>query len=109
MELTLEKVISPLTGNRIPHALNFTASPICRIPGGPLPSVIDKNGEDSLMTIPEFSGKFKLQKWEPILIAQGISPEAFEKLVDNTERFGRHFKYEYDFPKLAYYIVDAAS
>lgn len=98
-----------MTAKIVPSALSFTASPICRSSLGPLPSAIVQKGEDGLMTVPEFSKKFKLQKWEPILIAQGISPQAFEKLIESTERFGRRFKYEYDFARLSYYIVDAPS
>ena len=109
MESTLAENSTSMTAKIVPAPLMFTASPVCRTPQGPLPTVIAKNGEDGLMTIAEFSEKFKLQKWQPILIAQGITPEAFEKLLDNTERFGRHFKYEYDFTQLAYYIVDAPS
>ena len=90
------------------EALKFKVDSVCRSSQGPLPQFVRLlDGPPILME--SFALKYGDEKWNPILIAENISLEEFENLVENYPTYGRKFCYDWNFGMKRYFIVDSPS
>ena len=101
MKSTLEQIFKEMPHYHLiePEPMRFIDSPICRAVEDSLSGQISTADGISTFSIQEFAKTFALQKWSPLLIAEGLSFQAFEKLVSDNKNYGAHFKYEHDFCK----------
>ena len=109
MNSSPQKIIPVMPGESFGEPLEFQALPLCCSSKDPIPVIFKDVKSGTLYLAEVFSKEFSLVKWYPVLVAQGISLEDFEKLVEATPEYGRSFKYEFDVEKRGYFIVDNAS
>lgn len=109
MNSSPEEIIAVVPGESFGEPLEFQALPLCCSSKDPLPVLFKEAKSGTLYSAEVFAKEFSLVKWHPVLVAQGISLEDFENLVDATPEYGRSFKYEFDVDKRVYFIVDNAS
>jgi hypothetical protein len=110
MEITPEQILSdmPIALETALKVRQFKALGICRSTKDQLPKFFcDVDGNN--IAIENFHRDFANQKWIPILIAEGITLDEFEKLVDGNPNYGKSFLYDWDFDAKKYFIVDGPS